>query len=335
MSAIFKPQLHFPPRQTNYRGAPRHVGVEIEFASLSVRESAAKVQAMFGGTTEEEDPHRFHIRATALGDFTCELDTQYAHAGPSEQAPAAPGFLDKSLDKFQAKLRVLFGDISSLVMPCEVVGPPVPLRDLPRLDALVEELAKAGGAGTRASVFYAFGAQLNPDIAEHSGEWIGAVLKAYLLLSDWLRAVIAVDLTRKLTSFADPFPNAYVRQVVDPGYWPDLDRLMADYIAANPTRNRELDMLPLFAWHDEAYVRTHVSDPRVSRRPTFHYRLPDANVDQPGWSVTLEWNRWCMVERLAENRAALDAMGAAWIANADKLVPENWAIRASDWLAQL
>ncbi len=332
----YKPKLHLPPRQTNYRGEPRHVGVEIEFASLSVQDSAQKLQAMFGGTMVEEDPHRLHLRETRLGNFTCELDTQYAHDKPDRNRNGGRrGFFDGSIEKLRARLRVLFGDISSLVMPCEVVAPPIVLADLHRLDDLVEELAKAGGSGTRASVFYAFGAQLNPDIAEQSSEWIVSVLKAYLLLSDWLRAVIAVDLTRKLTSYTDPFPASYVRQVVDPAYWPDMGRLMADHIAANPTRNRELDMLPLFAWIDEAYVKARVDDPRISKRPTFHYRLPDANVDLPGWNVTLEWNRWCAVERLADNRAALDAMGAAYIANADKLVPENWAVRASDWLMQL
>jgi hypothetical protein len=331
----YKPDLHHPPRRTNFKGEPRHVGVEIEFTSLSVRESAQKVQMLFGGNMQEEDPHRFHLLGTSLGDFTCELDTQYAHDRSGKRPDPAAGFIDRSIEKFQAKLRVLFGDISSLVMPCEVVSPPIALADLSRLDALVEELANAGGTGTRGSVLYAFGAQLNPDIAEQSGEWIASVLKAYLLLSDWLRAVIAIDLTRKLTAYTDPFPASYIRQVVDPSYWPDLNRLMADYIAANPTRNRELDMLPLFAWHDEVYVRAHVDDTRVAKRPTFHYRLPDANVGQPGWSLTLEWNRWCAVERLAANRGALNAMGAAYLANAEKLMPENWAIRASDWLVQL
>jgi hypothetical protein len=332
----YKPDIHLPPRRRNYRGEPRRVGVEIEFAALSVRESAPKVQALFGGTLREEDPHRFHILGTSLGDFTCELDTQYAHdTSGSRPDPASMGLIDRGIEKFQSKLRVLFGDISSLIMPCEVVSPPIVVADLPRLDALVEELAKAGGAGTRASLRYAFGAQLNPDIAEHSAEWITSVFKAYLLLSDWLRAVIAVDLTRKLSAYTDPFPASYVEQVLAPSYWPDLNKLMAHYIAANPTRNRELDMLPLFAWHDEAYVRANVPDRRVAKRPTFHYRLPDANVGQPGWSITLEWNRWCAVERLAENREALNAMGAAYLANREKLVPENWAVRASDWLVQL
>ena len=35
--------------------------------------------------------------------------------------------------------------------------------------------------------------------------------------------------------------------MLDAGYGPDLGALIDDYLAANPTRNRALDLLPLFA----------------------------------------------------------------------------------------
>ena len=34
------------------------------------------------------------------------------------------------------------------------------------------------------------------------------MLKSYLLLSEWLRAVMVIDTTRRLVTFADPFPIA-------------------------------------------------------------------------------------------------------------------------------
>ncbi len=163
-------------------------------------------------------------------------------------------------------------------------------------------------------------------------EWILAVMKAEMLLSEWLRQIMAIDFTRLLTSFVDPFPDYYVKQVVAPHYWPDMDSLIGDYLNANPTRDRELDMLPLFAWLDEARVRRAVGGAKVSKRPTFHYRLPNANLGVPGWSIGLEWNRWCAVERLAEDRDRLDAMGAAYIENRQRLLPERWAVRASEWI---
>ncbi|OBX33760.1 putative amidoligase enzyme [Halomonas elongata] len=38
--------------------------------------------------------------------------------------------------------------------------------------------------------------------------------------------------------------------MLDPDYQPDLRTLIDDYLEYNPTRNRELDLLPLFAYLD-------------------------------------------------------------------------------------
>jgi len=128
------------------------------------------------------------------------------------------------------------------VMPCEIVCPPVPVAELPRIEALVRALAKAGASGTQASPLYGFGAQLNVEIAAGGPDWLLAMLRAYALLSDWLRAVMEIDLTRRLTAFADPFPPGYVALIADPAYAPDQAGLIDDYLRHNPTRNRELDM---------------------------------------------------------------------------------------------
>jgi hypothetical protein len=236
------------------------------------------------------------------------------------------------MEEFQENLRGLLGDISALVVPCEIVCPPVEIAALPRIGELVNALGSAGASGTHANPFYAFGLQLNPEIAGADAQSITAMLKAYVLMSDWLRAVIKLNITRQIIAFADPFPKAYANMLVDPGYWPDMPGLIDDYLIYNDTRNRELDMLPLFAWLDEERVRAAIDDPRIKARPTFHYRLPDANIGQQNWSLTLEWNRWCVVERLAADRGKLDAMGAAYMENLNRLIGENWAIRSTEWL---
>ncbi len=332
----FRTHLRLPPRTLNWQGSARRIGIELEFGSVSARAGAGLVQSLFGGTILEEDPHRFHISNTAFGTFTCELDTQYAHRSVGEEDPgevvSQGDTLSELVASFRREMRRLYGEISSLIVPCEIVCPPIGLSDVTKLDAMLDALLAAGAEGTRASPFYAFGAQLNPDIASSDAEWLAAMLKAYLLVSDWLRAVMHIHTTRRLVAFADPFPVYYVDATVDPDYWPDLARLMSDYIAANPTRNRELDMLPLFAWFDGPLVYRSVPDHRIKPRPTFHYRLPDANLGVPGWSLTLEWNRWCLVERLAEDRKTLDAMGAAYRANRRRASPEDWAMKASEWL---
>lgn len=330
----FRKELRKPPRLINLGGIERRVGIELEFAALSARDGASLVQSLFGGSIDEEDPHRFHITNTELGHFTSELDTQYAHRALGEIDGVSLGgdLIGTMLADFRDGMRRIYGDISSLIVPCEIVCPPIPLSDLQRLDGLVEALIQSGAEGTRSSPFYAFGAQLNPEIATDEARWLTAMLKSYLLLSEWLRAVMEIDPTRRLVAFTDPFPSRYVATVVEPNYWPSRDRLIDDYLEANATRNRELDMLPLFAWLDRARVRRIVTDTRIKSRPTFHYRLPDANLGEPGWSLTLEWNRWCIVEQLAERRETLDAMGVAYRANYDRLLPENWAIKASEWL---
>jgi hypothetical protein len=86
-----------------------------------------------------------------------------------------------------------------------------------------------------------------------------------------------------------------------------------DYLAFNPTRNRDLDLLPLLHYFDETRVRAVLPNEKINGRPTFHYRLPDARLSDPGWSIAPDWNRWVCVERLAADRERLDAFGAAFL----------------------
>lgn len=319
----FLTDLRAPPETRSRAGKARRVGIEIEFATVRAADGARIVRDTFGGQIVEEDAHRFHIEGTEFGDFTCELDTQHAHKPYGETG---------EMSDFQTDMRRLFGDISALVMPCEIVCPPIVWDRIGRIDDLVQALTAAGAVGTRASPFYAFGAQLNPEIPGDDTDGLTAVLKAYLLLSGWLRGVMGLDLTRRAVAFADPFPKPYVTRVLGDDYWPDRAGLIDDYLAANPTRNRELDLLPLFAHLDDARVRAILQDGRIKARPTWHYRLPDANLGEPGWSLCLEWNRWVVVERLAADRDLLARMAAAYLAMAEGRRARDWPLAASEWL---
>lgn len=320
----FLTDLRAPPEPRTRDGKTRRVGIEIEFATVTAADGAGIVRDLFGGTITREDPHRFHIEDTEFGDFTCELDTQHAHK---------PYGVTGEMSDFQAEMRRLFGEISSLVMPCEIVCPPIAWDRIDRIETLVQALSDAGAVGTRASPFYAFGVQLNPELADTDDtDAMTATLKAYLLLSSWLRGVMGLDLTRRAVAFADPFPKPYVARVLAPDYWPDRAALIDDYLDANPTRNRELDCLPLFAHLDDARVRAVLQDGRIKARPTWHYRLPDANLGEAGWSLCLEWNRWVVVERLAADRALLGRMAAAYLALADAGRGRDWPLAASEWL---
>lgn len=318
-----------PPEryQLNFEGQPRHVGVEIEFAAISAEDAAHVVQDLFGGEIKTLDAHRYEITGSDLGSFRCELDFQYAHVTPSDQ----DGISRFSLE-FRKAFRELIGDVSALVAPCEVVCPPVEVRDLPRLEALRESLHYIGAAGTGEGLLYAFGVHLNPDIASDEAEYLLRMLKAYILLSELLRDEIQVDPTRWLLKFADPFPPEYQELVLSEEYWPPVETLIDDYLAYNTTRNRELDMLPLFSWIDADRVQAALADPRIKSRPTFHYRLPNACLDDTEWSLATEWNRWCRVEQLAANRELLPRLASAWFDNKGKLMAPRWADRVKELL---
>ncbi|WP_029009506.1 amidoligase family protein [Azospirillum halopraeferens] len=324
--------LRMPPRRTAPDGSPRRVGVELEFANLDAPAAARTVRSLYGGTVASENPHRCRVFGTRLGDFAVELDMQAAHKKP-DAPPAMPDTLDAALDAVLDRLRPLWGSIGSLVMPFEIAAPPIPMERLGELDALVHALRAAGAAGTEASPLFAFGLHFNPEVADTGADYVLDHLKAFLLLGPWLRAGIRVDPTRRLSGFVAAFPADYAATVVDPAYRPDLPGLVADYLDANPTRNRELDLFPLFAHLAPEVLFARVSDPHVRARPTFHYRLPNARIGDPRWSLVTEWNRWVVVEELAADRERLDGLGRDYRRHAAEGRLAGWAAETGRRLA--
>ena len=189
----------------------------------------------------------------------------------------------------------------------------------------IDGLRKLGAKGTDESVVYAFGVHINPEAPSLETGSVLNHLRAFLLLSDWLHAMMDIDFTRWLSPYINKFPRDYARKVVDPDYAPDQDGLIDDYIAANPTRNRELDLLPLLMHIDEERVRGRLDDGLTSSRPTYHYRLPDCRLNDASWSLGREWNIWVQVERLAADPERLASWGRDYIEHFDQLIPGDWA----------
>ncbi len=320
-----------PPHSTTTDGAPRTVGVEVEFANLDAPSAAAVVRSLYGGALEPESPHRCRVTGTRLGDFSVELDMRSAHPGKTNGDES--GAVGKAVDGVVEALRPWWGNIGSLVMPFEIAAPPVPITRLAELEPLFAALRAQGAAGTDASPLFAFGLHLNPQVARTDGDYLLDHLKAFLLLASWLRREIRVDPTRRLTGFVAAFPVDYAVKVVDPAYRPDLDGLITDYLEANPTRNRELDLFPLFAHLAPETMAAKLRDPHVRPRPTFHYRLPNARLGDPGWTLAQDWNRWVAVEELAADRDRFDALGADFRAFAARKALDGWAAEAGRRLA--
>lgn len=311
-----------PPETTNADGNARRIGVEIEFGGIDLDRAAALVCEIFGGEVSAPSPHVRAVNGTGIGDFKIELDAQLVHP-------------EDSADEIERKARKLAGDLSRTFVPTEIVGPPALLESLDDFDRLIDALRDAGAEGTGDGVSYAFGLQLNPEVASRDAVDILATLQAYVLMSPLLRRRIGVDPMRRLLPYVDPFPLAYARKILDPEYAPDTAALIDDYITDNPTRNRELDMLPLFAHLDEARVRARLDDPLIKARPTYHYRLPDTNFADPGWGVIQEWNRWVIVERLAVDDVRRGHLAETFLTRNPEDFLGRLALRTRDWLGEL
>jgi hypothetical protein len=305
-----------PPEPLGPQRQPRRIGVEIEFSGFDELTAAELVRRRFGGRVLEADSHRYIVEGTRFGDFTIELDSQYAHpeGSPERREPGAVAPADETITTaLERNLRDVIGDIVSLWLPIEIVAPPIPMAELPELDPIVQDLRAAGAEGTNDGLLYAFGTQLNVEAASLAPADIVRHLQAFIVLREQIRAEINLDVARRMSPFVDPFPDAYARRVLDRGYNPSEAQLIDDYIDFNPTRNRELDMMPMFAELDPDRVRARIDDPLIKPRPAFHYRLPDTRLSDPDWSVITEWNRWVRVEQLAADPGGLRAAADGYL----------------------
>ncbi|WP_075881557.1 amidoligase family protein [Vreelandella massiliensis] len=329
--------LKTPPAKANTDGRIRRVGVEIEFAGLPPRDTAQLVNDVFGGELNVVSPHRLQVNNTRWGDFSIELDTQFAH--PDSKILEESAHLDTEWARQQHQMRVefhqktreLIGDMVTGLVPTEIVCPPVAWEQLPELDQLFDALREHGAKGTDASLLYGFGLHLNPEAATLDVNYLLSMLRAYVLLAPWLREQINVDITREVLPHANPFPKEYALKILDAAYQPDLKTLIDDYLDHNPTRNRELDMLPLFAHacpdHPHKLLHSKLTKPR----PTFHYRLPNAQLSEPQWGSVTEWNRWVEVENLAADHQELARRCAAYITEQKRPFYIRWPKRIRRW----
>jgi hypothetical protein len=321
--------LPLPPVTHRADGEIRRVGVEIEFTGLTLDNTAALLAMALAGDISA--PGRYErVVSTRDGDWQVERD--FALLKTLGRRPRdGTELADAAGDIAEDVLR----PVARRLAPLEVVSPPLPLDRLDGVNAVIARLREAGARGTGDELAYAFGLQLNPELPATDAATVRRYLKAFLCVEDWLRERARVDFTRRLTFFADPFPKSYTRHVVDPDYAPDLDQLIDDYLASNPTRNRALDLLPLFLHLDPERVRAVVADNRVKPRPTLHYRLPNSEIDQPGWDLTQAWADWLVVERLAAAPELLGELGrmyADFLAEPLERLVGDWSKSTAAWL---
>ena len=287
-----------PPRLYNSAGEIRKVGFEIEFGGLSLEETAKIILSLYDGTLERKHNFAFKVKGTQFGDFHLESDSRFLsqkkYSAYLEKMGVAPeSALTDNVEKFLDKL-------AGTLLPFEIAMPPIPINQLQAAERIRERLFENSALGTSSSIFAAFGMQFNPEVPDENPQTILGYLRAFFLLYDWLVEESEIAIARRIAPYINPFPQEYMDLVLNPLYQPDMRNLILDYLDFNPTRNRPLDLLPLFTYLNRDLVfRFPVERHLIKARPTFHYRLPNSEIDDPHWSFAKEWNKWVFVEELA------------------------------------
>jgi len=301
-------QLKSPPWQQNAEGEIRCVGVELEMNGLDLDSLADQVAKHFDLGIKSDGRYERRLTGDPAGDWMVELDYRFLKEIGREKRNN-----ETLADQVNRSAEDAFAWAAETLVPMEIVSPPLPLDRLGEIESLIARLREADAKGTSDRAINAFGMQLNPDLPSHDARMVTAFLKAFICLYDWLVMRSNIDISRRVTAYIDPFPASYVKKLLQADYWPDLESLIDDYLRDNPTRNRALDMLPLFMFLDEARVRATADDPLIKARPTFHYRLPDCRIDDPDWGLFVAWNDWIEIERLAADEDRLKACCNAYL----------------------
>ncbi|RVT87361.1 hypothetical protein DXV76_04570 [Rhodobacteraceae bacterium CCMM004] len=300
-------------------GAPRRVGVEVELGGLTESQVVHIGADLFGGEIDQTGAYTYTLRDSAIGDVEVMLDTAFRdHAGG---ALAKAGL-----------------DVGRAVIPVEFVTEPLLPQTLGDIDRFCDALAEAGATGTQDGMLLGFGMHLNIAAAGRRAEDILPVLRAFALAEDGLRARTPIDPSRRLLPFVDPYPPRLLDALAAPDSadW-DAGQMIDAYLHHAPSRNYALDMLPLFRDLDSDRVTAAIKGSEsIKPRPAYHYRLPDARVDDPDWSVSGEWATWCEIEALAAQPDAVERLAAAWRRYRDRLVPipGRWSGLSAEILAE-
>ncbi len=304
-----------PVGSQNADGKLRSVGFELEFSGLTISEAGKILCKVLGGKLHEKSLAESVLQVDSLGEFKLELDWSYIKTKAAEEENDSP-----------SQWLELLSQSAALLVPTEIVCPPLPLDKLDALTPVTTALREAGATGTEGSVIAAYGVHVNTEIPRIDAPHLHAYLQAFSLLQWWLVDKQEINLTRKISPYIDLYPEAYLEQLFT-SHDPTLDNLIDSYLEHNASRNRALDMLPLFAEIDAERVHIAVRDDRIQPRPAFHYRLPDCHIEKPEWSLVSPWNSWLIVEKLAAQKESLVQLSEKFLMMSRPLL----GVSRSDW----
>lgn len=323
-----------PPHVTNQSGKERKVGLEFEFTGIEMEDTARMISKLYGGEVVQISTYEFKIEETEFGTFKLELDASILLHKKYEVLLESVG-IDISTFRKKAAFENTLKEVASTVVPFEIITPPLPLSQLSKIEHLINQLRIWKAKGTGSSFFYAFGMHINPEVPALTAESLLRHLKAYVLLDPWIRKDAKIDLSRKITPYINEYEKDYLKLILQENYQPDLEILIRDYFLFKNSRNRSLDMIPVFMYMRKEVVQNVSEDKLSSSRPTFHYRLPNFSIEDEKWSLAKEWNRWVLVEKLAEDRLTLQQYSKAFLKmESDALfsVKKKWVKLMDRWV---
>ncbi|WP_370282267.1 amidoligase family protein [Pseudooceanicola sp.] len=305
------------PVAVNAEGDARRTGVEVEFAGLGEGDAAHLLAEALKGRARRTDSHDWLVEDSAIGDIEVYLDAAWRK---SEHAALREAGLRLGRD----------------IIPVELVTEPLDRDGLTQLASACDVLRDAGAEGSGRGMLYGFGVHLNVEIAGEDAAGITRPLLAYALIEDWLRKAMPIDRSRRVLPWTAPYPTSGVKALAKAGPEAAPREVMEIYLKRMADRNHGLDMLPLFAFLDSAAVEKATGQAKALKaRPAFHFRLPDCRIDEPDWSLSTEWDRWCLVERVAVDRGLLDRLADGWLDEHGliTLSRSGWAERCGTILA--
>lgn len=310
------------PQPLNHKGDERRVGFELEFSGLTLQQTLEVCRDELDGDVVSTSPAQCVMDVRGLGRFGIEIDWDYLKRKAQAEGASESGWVKE------------LGSLAENLVPIEIVAPPLTLKHCRCLLPLITRLRDAGAKGTGESLIAAYGVHINTEVPSLQPDSLLRYLQAFSLLQWWLVDAHRVDATRKLSPYIDTYPEAYTRLLASQDSV-SLDQLIDDYLTHNPSRNRALDMLPIWTYLDESKVMSVLKDRKINARPAFHYRLPNCHLERSDWQLTDPWKIWWVVEALANDLPALAYWKKAFI-DAEKplvgVLEKDWKERLEQWL---
>lgn len=328
--------FRLPPHILNAHHQTRQVGFELEFTGLDLDQIVEILVSLFEGEIVKDNQFLYHLKQSCYGDFGIEIDTSILTHKTYDKYLQKFG-IDLSQLGIRRSVEQLLENVAAILIPYEITTPPFPINDLTAVETLRAHLQAAKALGSKMSPIYAFGLHINPEVPSYETAVLVNYLRAFFLLYDWICMHTKIDFSRRIAPFIRDFSEDYIELVLDKNYQPRQSQFIDDYLFYNPSRNRPLDLLPLFLHLDKNQIPTDILQNRlIKSRPTFHYRLPNCLIDDPDWHIAQEWYYWVEIEKLAYDEEKLVAMSERYLAiQHSKLakLKRTWHKEVEDFMA--